>query len=442
MRDNKEMIWVGFPDALLRLDINNAENTKVVLQASDVKQSDFHYKTKDVWSLYQDINGKIWAGTQEGGLIYLCDSNTTTCFLNVDARSTLSTATIYHIGEDQKGQVWLCTSEGFFQFDPTEEQVTPYISTNNNTDIRTVYHFYEDTGSVYWLACAEGLLRWDRNTSEQRLFTRANGLSNNTIYAVYGDQYGHLWLSSDYGIMQFNKENHMVRNYLPHNGIAHYEFNRISHLQDTDGTIYFGSLNGITAFHPDDFYETRIGPPPQLVIIDFQQFDGKANRLVNRRKDVRSHKTVFMKPEDSFFQMELALLAYKDVDLIQYATKVEGIDQDWHLLEGNVLHQGRLPYGTHQLKLKARMPSGEWSKNELDIKVHMLKPFYLKNPFIFLSLLVFAGIVFVYNRFRVGQFRKRQKILEKKIYQATEQIRKDKEIIEEQAKKFAQVRCC
>jgi hypothetical protein len=43
--------------------------------------------------------------------------------------------------------------------------------------------------------------------------------------------------------------------YYEEQGIAHNEFNRLSYYQHTDGRIFFGGLNGITAFDPQDFYE-------------------------------------------------------------------------------------------------------------------------------------------------------------------------------------------
>ncbi|MDZ7614296.1 MAG: hypothetical protein U5K51_11780 [Flavobacteriaceae bacterium] len=73
-------------------------------------------------------------------------------------------------------------------------------------------------------------------------------MSNNTLYAVYEDDYNTLWLPSNYGLMRFDKISHSVQVFLPENGIAHEEFNTFAHHKAADGTLYFGGINGITAF--------------------------------------------------------------------------------------------------------------------------------------------------------------------------------------------------
>jgi hypothetical protein len=63
------------------------------------------------------------------------------------------------------------------------------------------------------------------------------------------------WISTANGLVQFNPETEADFVYYEEQGIAHNEFNRLSYYQHTDGRIFFGGLNGITAFDPQDFYE-------------------------------------------------------------------------------------------------------------------------------------------------------------------------------------------
>ena len=62
-----------------------------------------------------------------------------------------------------------------------------------------------------------------------------------------------LWLNTENGIAQFHKTAHFSTNFAKKNGIVHPEGNRIAHYQDDDGRLYFGTISGITSFHPDDF---------------------------------------------------------------------------------------------------------------------------------------------------------------------------------------------
>jgi len=73
-------------------------------------------------------------------------------------------------------------------------------------------------------------------------------LPHNVLNAIYEDDFGFFWMSSDNGIIQFQKSTFKIKNHTTADGISHPEFNRISHFQAEDGTIYFGGLNGVTYF--------------------------------------------------------------------------------------------------------------------------------------------------------------------------------------------------
>ena len=80
-----------------------------------------------------------------------------------------------------------------------------------------------------------------------------------------------------------------------------------------------------------------------------------------------------------------------------------------------------------------------WSPHELDIKVKVLKPFYLKNWFLLLSALLLIGCIYFFYKRRTRNFLKTQKLLEKEIEKATSQIQSDKTTIEKQAEELRQL---
>ena len=114
-----------------------------------------------------------------------------------------------------------------------------------------------------------------------------------------------LWMSSNYGIVQFDKKTHRIKGYNKNDGITHNEFNRASHHRDEDGYIYFGGLNGVTAFHPKDFYEDTLETNVELVITEFQQFDGKENKLIDKTSELAQNKIITLLPSDRFSDWNL-----------------------------------------------------------------------------------------------------------------------------------------
>lgn len=376
-----------------------------------------------IWSIFPAKSDQLWCGTNRGLVFF---NTKTEQVLTPDTRNfpELATADIIYIGRDRKGAAWLCSTTGFYLM-TDEGQIAARFWNGGKGDnwlpFDNFYHFYQDAEGVFWLGTSGGgLLRWDTKTGEKRLLSRKNGLLNNFVYAVYEDDFGHLWLPTDLGIAQFDKASLSVRRIWGlEDGITHNEFNRTSHYQGADGTLYFGGLNGVTAFHPKDFYggapETRsenaqTAPGPQemnagkiLVLCDFKLFSGSSDKLENRTAALLASGKITMQPDDRYFQLEFALLDYFSPKKAIYAYMMEGIDEDWNILSEPLLRLSGLPYGAHRLKIRAQSADGIWAKNELEYQLLVLPPVYLRWWF----LLLVAGALlcggFYFYRFQLNR---------------------------------------
>ena len=222
--------------------------------------------------------------------------------------------------------------------------------------------------------------------------------------------------------MRFNKTTHQVNSYLTNDGISHNEFNRVSHHQADDGSLFFGSLNGITAFHPKDFQADSSNFSAPLVVNQFQQFVGDENKLIDKTKDLLSKSTIILAPNDPFFRLEFGLLTYEDVDKIQYAYKIEGQDFDWNYQKENYIRLSRLPYGNYTLRIKGQASNGQWSPNELSIPISVLKPFYLETWFLIMAGLAFFTAIFLFFKWRTAQLERQKAELEKEVKNRTKTI--------------------
>ena len=380
------------------------------------------------WSIYPDAQQRLWIGTYKNGLsVYDLATKQALSFTQYNGFDELKSAGVVSIQADKEGQVWLCATTGFYKLDLEKGILERHWSGGKGAahlPYDNIYHFYEDKDGIFWLASGGGgLIRWDRKNNQTQQFSRKAGLPNNTIYAVYEDEHEHLWLPSDYGIIQFDKKRGQVRRvYLTEDGITHPEFNRISHYRGADGTLYFGGLNGITAFNPNDFYEKEGTVNLPLVITNFQQFDGNSNQLKNKTADLLATNDITLNPNDRFFNLEFALLSFNQSDKIQYAHKIDGVDTDWNYQNEPRLRISRLPYGTHILHIRGQAANGLWGSNELTIKVNVLHPFYLQIWFLLLTLVaVFLGIRY-WLKWRTKDLQKNQVLLEKEVIRQTEKI--------------------
>ena len=380
------------------------------------------------WTIFPDSQQRLWIGTYRSGL-YVYDQLARQLYpyTNYNGFHELKTAGIVSIQTDRRGVIWLCATTGFYRLDLKKGVTERHWSGGKGSfylPYDNIYHFYEDAEGVFWLATGGGgLISWDRKSGLSRQFSRKSGLPNNTIYAVYEDNQKHLWLPSDYGIIQFDKTRGNVRRiYLPEDGITYTEFNRISHYRARDSTLYFGSLYGITTFKPSDFYaENDVGRSP-LVVTGFQQFEGSRNQLIDRTADLVASNEIIMQPDDRFFNLEFALLTFDKTDRIQYAYKVDDVDDNWNYQNEPRLRLTRLPYGTHILHIKGQAANGLWGRNELTISVRVVRPVYLQLWFLVVSVTALLLLIRLLFNWRTKDLQKNQIRLEAEVSRQTAEI--------------------
>lgn len=388
-----------------------------------------------VWTIYEDKKSTLWLGGAIGLEKYYPKENRLQLFENYNEFQTLAESAVNYIGEDRNGLVWICSNSGLYTLDINNGITARYWPGGTGEYYLPhdkYYHFHHDTKGVYWLATAGGgLIRWDKKNQDSKQFTKVDGLSNNVLYAVYEDEYEHLWMSSDYGIIQFDKNTFQSQAYLKEDGITHHEFNRISHFQATDGRIFFGGLNGITAFHPDDFYQFDSLNNPPLRITEFQQFDGEANQLVDKLGQLRQRNEIRLQPDDPFFRLGFSLLTYEAPKQTQYAYKIAGVDKDWNYQQEPFIRMGRLPYGNHVLKIKGQKANGQWSKDVLSIPIVAVRPFYLQSWFLIAIGIALLSLIFLGIKWRTWKYQLEQKRLQEEVAKQTATIRQQSQKLQE-----------
>ncbi|MCB0640287.1 MAG: hypothetical protein KDC44_01545, partial [Phaeodactylibacter sp.] len=389
------------------------------------------------WALFEARDGTIWIGDALGLYYFHPERHETIqTFRQYNEFEELAQAMVLHFHQDRQGRIWIASSKGLYELDTEEGIIARYWKRGKGRyylPSSRYYFTYEDEAGDFWLATnGEGLIRFNPRQPEARMaqFTGANGLASNVLYAIFEDDDRHLWMSSNWGIIRFDKQSFEVQTYLPEHGLSHFEFNRISALQTPEGQIYFGGLNGITSFHPSDFYKPEPYDPP-LVITAFRQLDIAEDTLQDRLHRLKEEGRIVIRPNYPFFMLSFGLQDYWNNEEHQFQYLIDGYINHWTTIKGNTLNLSSLPYGDWVLRVRGRGADGRLSSRELSIAIDVVRPFYL-NPVAWavkLLLLTFIGIY--YFRWRTRQFRKREEQLEQKVASRTATIREQAEKLKE-----------
>ena len=422
----------------------------IAQRASDGQEFKQFEKADDgrLWSIYEDDQQVVWLGYSDIGLHYFdlkANMEKPLPFSTPMQPKGFSKNTILHILEDVDGHLILASNNGLYIVDRMTKTIERYWSGGEGEyylPAEKFQHSLIDSNGILWLATdGSGLIRWDIKNGKLRQFTQSDGLSNNNIYAVYEDDSGFLWLSSDYGIMRFDKQTFNVRKYFEEDGITHYEFNRISHYQDDQGHLYFGSLNGVTTIDPASL--NRIASREdgnQITLIYAGVRRGGKSEFVERTKELIEKTSWSFDHDERNLVFKFKSDNYFLSDRLCFFYQMEGLDDNWIALNGNELRIHELGIGQYQLKVKAQNPDGTYSSKPFVIPLSIKKPFTYTYWFWGSILLLLGFSIWRALEWKVSRLKRKEIELEElvlsrteKIRQQAAQVREDKRTIEQQA---------
>ncbi len=436
LKDGKQM-WVAPENAgLIQLNLENGNQKHYYY-------SDGGIKKRFLWLPYKSSQGEIWVGAGEG--LYKLDTlkkvlDAFTFDKNFEA---LFNSSVHHFYENKEG-TWLSTSSGLYLVHLESQKILAHYSDSQKEayyiPAKVVSHIHEDNDGTFWIATkGQGLIHWNPKTKEFQQYTKKeNGLSHDVIYAVYADDFNSLWLPSSKGLMRFDKTSKEVITYLEEDGISNNEFNTISHHQDKNGNLYFGSINGLVKFHPKNFNIDDVDVP--LLLNNVYRINRSTEERINIKAKTLEKNTVEIYDADKYIEFQFSLLNYKKPSSNEFAYKLEGYHDKWIYTKNPMIQIGAYPYGNYQLRFKART-SGNfgWQEYEQDLTLSFVKPFYLRWWFMLFSIVSILGIILFLVRRNTRLLLKRQEILENTVAERTAQIQKDKALIEEQAEELKQL---
>lgn len=383
-----------------------------------------------VWCMEPIGNDIFLCGTEKGLCLYDNAKEMFLPFTQQNSFTDVNTAFIVSIVNEGNGIYWLCTDKGLYTYTKGNGIIRCYNLRQDKykLPVNEVFSMVIDAGDLIWLGSNEGLVKWNRKDGTNKIYTRADGLSDNTIYTVQADANGNLWLGSNYGLMRFNKETEQVKTYLIEDGVSNNEFNRISSYKDAKGIMYFGTLNGLTTFTPADFIDDARGTKSPLIITSFKKFDSDADEMVDWTGSLLKDYTIVVGVTDKLFTLEYALLNYSYTSQNLYAYKIDDIQDEWVYTKERSLSFSRLPYGKYKMRIKAKALNGTWS-DELVIRVDVLTPFYLQTWFfVFIALLILV-LIFGYVSLRTYSYEREQARLEAEVRKKTATIMEQSEAL-------------
>lgn len=398
-----ECIWLGlYGTGFDRYDLNSGEIRHYVPTPDKNSLSDVYISDM----LYTD-DGYLWIATSRGLNRFDPENHSFKIFSHDQAdEHSISNDVAITLYLDSKHTLWVGTDKGLNKYNQKEENFDRYFSgPANEIKANTFFAIAEDRNGILWLGTSgNGLVRFDPASLAYKVYTTREGLPNNIVYGILEHRNGNLWMSTNMGLARFHPQEEQFITYDVKNGIQSYEFNLGSAFKGSDGTMYFGGMNGYNAFNPDDI---RTNPnKPVVVISAFRKFNEP------QPEELHDGDTVRLKHDDNFFSFEISALDYTNPANNKYQYYLEGFDKTWTTSDAmnRVAEYKKVRPGKYTFYANGSNSDGVWNDNGISIKLIIVPPWYATWWFrVLLGVILVTAAWVLINR-RISQIRKKQEV--------------------------------
>lgn len=389
-------LWLGtFNSGIKRINLK----TKIsqTLNLSQDKNSD---NANSVYSLYaNEKEGKVYIGSRKGCKIYNYRSNT---FIEIEQLKNLI---IYEIFEDYTGKLWFsCYGRGLYCFDKHSNRWKIYRNIANDTSSisgNRIINIYADAKNQLWLSDeGNGICRYDYTTDcfvRPKINTKNGELPCNVIFGILDDDNGNLWMSSNIGIIKLNPESGEYRLLTHEDGLQSNQFNYRSSYKTTDGKFWFGGIDGLSSFYPEDIKDNKVSP---RIVATVQYSDKKVK--ISETRDVSIPSNV------SSFSINFDCLSYSSPSRTVFEYSFDK-NSNWIRTEQTSVSFADIRPGKYIFRVRAINSDGYVSQNECKINLKLNAPFYKSTvAYIIYSFLALALIAYAIRM--IIRWRKKEEI--------------------------------
>lgn len=241
-QDSQGYIWVGTEDGLNKYDGYTFDIYKFDPTDSTTLSNNI------VRCIFEDKQNELWIGTDNGLNKFNPSNGSFTRYQNITANSsTLSSNIITSITQDNKNEIWIGTNNGLNKLDLGSEIFSSFHSVDGNTNslssnfISAVYFF----NNKLWVGTASnGLNQFDIEThlSKRISSSSQSALSDNEVSCISSDKKGNLWVGTLNGGVNIISSNGKISRFNMSNGLSSNSVFTIH--EDNFGTMWLGTFGG------------------------------------------------------------------------------------------------------------------------------------------------------------------------------------------------------
>ena len=230
MEDSRGLIWLTADKEVLIID----------LRANTVRKLNLHH---EVFSFFEDSQGKIWMNTVDNGVYILNPKDGT--ISNISTAQGLSSNYVFGVFEDNSHRIWV---GGYpYSVSSIDLQLNTISSLDLGSEIKNLdaSDFMEDTDGQIWIPTfGQGTFILNSKSGKFRRIFDSTDVYNNSIVVLYRDTLNRIWMGHPgEGLSVMNLGDSFITNMSLPNGLGE---NQVLSVSFIGNEIYYLTNIGLT----------------------------------------------------------------------------------------------------------------------------------------------------------------------------------------------------
>jgi signal transduction histidine kinase/ligand-binding sensor domain-containing protein/DNA-binding response OmpR family regulator len=399
--DNERNIWIGTGNGIeiLKADF------KTLIHPSGSE----HFPTYNIETLAKDIFGNMWFGNHlnQFGVIRKDQHNYFHVKYYGEGFSILA--------DKNKPQIFVSSTEGLKRMIIDDQgnivKTIHYTASTDSNSLSSNYTYpvCKQNDSTFWIGTIGGglnrlSLHSETDTYTVKTFGDRFGVFKD-VESLEIDNAGNLWMGGN-GLECLNPQTGKLVRYDKNDGLQGNSFKVGASFKDEEGRLYFGGINGLNYFYPEQIRSNNIPAKPVLtdILINNQHPLITESKTSGISEDHPSHSISYCKDlkldyKQNNFEIFFSSMHFANPLKCRYRYKLVGFDKDWKYTDGRnpSASYNNLDFAHYHFVLEATNNDGIWSRNTAEANITITPPLWKSDMAkILYVLLIFSALAGIY----------------------------------------------
>lgn len=442
-RDSRKRLWIGTSDrGLSLLDSarfynfnadNGFDNVKVKAIAEDQNgllyfgtdgQGVYTYdglefraieelKKTYIRAMLRDKDGNLWIATAGAGLFKLKPNSPEPLVTKFTTKEGLLHNRLTSLLYDKTGRLWYGTENNGVGCLVNGMIRKFSMSVTNGLPSNAIRCMAEDLSGYLWLGTAgDGLASFPLYQGDMpvKRYNHTNGLSSSNIYLVCSDNNNNVFSGTetglDYLFLDKDRRPSDIKHYSKGEGFTGIETCQNAVYKDVDGTVWFGTINGLTKYNPANLVKNDNEPITTITNVKLHYEPVSKTEFRSAVGDWNTVSSLDLPYDQNHLSFDFLGINFSNPDAVRYQWMLKGFDKNWSPVSNmHSFTYSNLSPGDYTFMVKACNEDGVWNKEPAQLSFHISPPFWMRWWFLMLMALTVGGLLFAVFKWRVKRIR-------------------------------------